>query len=55
MAAQKPKKVERPKLAKEEAKGKIVTIWFNVEDFKLASCIPDLKADDFKLEHTQNA
>ncbi len=34
MPAQKPKKVGRPKLAKGEAKGKIVPIRFNAEDIK---------------------
>ena len=30
----KPKPVGRPKMAKGEAKGKIVPIWFNAEDLK---------------------
>jgi hypothetical protein len=34
MPAQKPKKVGRPKMAKGEAKGKIVPIRFNAEDLK---------------------
>ena len=34
MPAQKPKKVGRPKLAKGEAKGKIVPVRFNAEDLK---------------------
>jgi hypothetical protein len=34
MPAQKPKKVGRPKLAKGEAKGKIVPIRFNADDLK---------------------
>jgi hypothetical protein len=34
MPAQKPKKVGRPKMAKGEAKGKIVPIRFNAEDIK---------------------
>lgn len=33
-AQKKPKKVGRPKLAKGEAKGKIVPIRFNAEDLK---------------------
>jgi hypothetical protein len=34
MPAQKPKKVGRPKMAKGEAKGKIVPIRFNADDLK---------------------
>ena len=34
MPVQKPKKVGRPRLAKGEAKGKIVPIRFNAEDLK---------------------
>ena len=34
MPMQKPKKVGRPKLAKGEAKGKIVPIRFNADDHK---------------------
>ena len=34
MPAQKPKKVGRPKLAKGEAKGKIVPVRFNADDLK---------------------
>jgi hypothetical protein len=34
MLMQKPKKVGRPKLAKGEAKGKIVPIRFNADDLK---------------------
>jgi hypothetical protein len=34
MPTQKPKKVGRPKLAKGEAKGKIVPIRFNADDLK---------------------
>lgn len=37
MPIQKPKKVGRPKLAKGEAKGKIVPIRFNAEDLKRVS------------------
>jgi hypothetical protein len=34
MPEQKPKKVGRPKMAKGEAKGKIVPVRFNAEDLK---------------------
>jgi hypothetical protein len=34
MPAQKPKKVGRPKMAKGEAKGKIVPVRFNADDLK---------------------
>jgi hypothetical protein len=37
MPAQKPKKVGRPKMAKGEAKGKIVPVRFNADELKRAT------------------